>query len=76
MRLLSWFWRGWLKFAEIFGTIQMMVLLSALYFTFLGLMALPSRLISDPLGSKRRPQTNWVKRPPITDPLEYMRRQG
>ena len=76
MKLLSRGWHRWLKIAEFLGTVQMIVLLSLVYFTILGLVALPFRLVSDPLGFRKPGRSNWVQRPSIEEPLESMRRQG
>lgn len=69
-------WRGWLKFAEILGNIQMTILLSLIYWTLLLMLAIPFKLISDPLSIKRVRCSRWISRVPASDVLESMRRQG
>ena len=74
--ILSKIWRGWLKFAEIFGNVQMILLLSIIYWTFLLVLAVPFKFLSDPLRLKRGRDFGWVSREPESDVLQSMRRQG
>lgn len=69
-------WRRWLKFAELLGNIQMIVLLSLVYWIMLTLVAVPFRLLSDPLALRHPGRSRWVLRAPISHVLESMRRQG
>ena len=76
LRILGNGWRKWLKFAEILGNIQMIILLSIIYWTMLLTLALPFKLLADPLGLKKRQPPQWKHREHIADVLESMRRQG
>ena len=69
-------WRRWLKFAELLGNIQMMVLLSLVYWFMFTLVAVPFRLLSDPLALRHPSRARWVSRAPISHVLDSMRRQG
>ena len=48
-----------MKVAEVIGTVQMIIILSILYWLVLPLMAIPFKLLSDPLKIKRPSQSNW-----------------
>lgn len=75
-KVLAKVWRGWLKFAEVVGNVQMIVLLSIIYWTMLLVLAVPFKFLSDPLGLKRGRVFRWVSREPVSDVLESMRKQG
>lgn len=70
------FWSKWLRFAEIFGNIQMTILLTLVYWTILAVIAIPFRLLSNPLSIKASKPFSWTKREPNTDVLSSMKRQG
>ena len=55
-------WNRWLKVAEVIGTIQMLIILSILYWLILPLMAIPFKLLSDPLRIKRPSGSNWQEK--------------
>lgn len=55
-------WDRWLKIAEVVGTIQMMIVLSIIYWVVLPFMAIPFRIFSDPLKLKRPAHSNWRER--------------
>ena len=74
--ILSTAWRYWLKFAETLGNIQMVVLLTIIYWTGFLVLAIPFKLLSDPLSLKRPGGSRWIDRTPIADVLESMRKQG
>lgn len=76
MRLLRKLGRGWLKFAEVLGNVQMVLILSVVYWVMVLILALPLKLITDPLGLKGPHRGGWVKRGPSKDILESMRKQG
>ena len=81
MRLLRKLGRGWLKFAEILGNIQMVLILSIVYWVMVLILALPLKLLRDPLTLKGPRPGGWVKRIPATGELESgilesMRKQG
>ena len=73
--LLNRAWNGWLKFAVLLGNIQMTIILSVLYWTFVALFAIPFRLLADPLSLRSSQGTRWVQRPPDTVTLDSMRKQ-
>ena len=75
-RLLSKAWRRWMKVAEVIGTVQMVVLLTLLYWTAFSLVAIPFKFRSDPLGFKHRGGSGWTQRARQSDVLDSMRRQG
>ena len=69
-------WAAWLKFAEKLGTIQMMIILTAVYWVFVSVMALPFKLFSDPLMLKKNPKRNWnPKRHRPESVFESMKKQ-
>ncbi len=68
-------WRGWLKFAHILGTIQMVVVLSLIYYTMVAIMAIPFKLLADPLTLKRTNRGKWIEREPVSHTLDTMKNQ-
>jgi hypothetical protein len=52
-------WTAWLKFAEKLGTIQMMIILTVVYWVFISIMAIPFKLFTDPLILKKHSKSNW-----------------
>lgn len=76
VRILAKAWRYWLKFAEKLGNIQMVILLTIIYWTGFLVLAIPFKLLSDPLALKRPGASRWVHRTPVADILESMRKQG
>lgn len=76
LRVLSKAWRRWLKAAEILGNIQMVILLSLIYWTLLFPLAVPFRLFADPLALRDPRRARWITRHQVTDILQSMRKQG
>ena len=68
-------WKKWLRFAEVFGTIQMTVILTIIYWVFVGIMALPFKLVADPLRLKAISRANWRKKSQEVDVLASMKNQ-
>ena len=75
-RLLRAFWRRWLKFAEILGNVQMIVLLSLVYWTLFLFIALPFKVLAKPLTPRHREGVRWITRGPESNPARSMRDQG
>jgi hypothetical protein len=69
-------WRRWINFAHVIGNIQLIIMLSLVYWTLLLLVAIPFRLFADPLTLRPPESAPWVKRHPVSHSLENMRRQG
>ena len=68
-------WNGWLKIAEVIGTVQMVIILTLVYWTMITVMAIPFRFFSDPLALKGGGRPRWIQRVQPNDILENMRRQ-
>ena len=66
---------GWLAFAHLIGTAQMVVMLTVVYWVFIPLMYIPFGLISDPLRLRRSAGGGWRERDVPDDVMEYMLRQ-
>ena len=66
---------GWLAFAHLLGTVQMVVLLTVVYWVFIPLMYVPFGLISDPLRLRRSAGSWWREREVPDDAMEFMLRQ-
>ena len=75
-RILRIAWGRWLKIAEALGNIQMTILLSLIYWTFVLILAVPIKVLSDRLGLRHTGRAHWVDRSPEVDQLESMRKQG
>ena len=69
------FVNGWLAFAHLIGTVQMVVLLTVVYWVFIPFMYVPFGLIADPLRLRRSEGSWWREREVPDDALEYMTRQ-
>ena len=76
LRLLAKAWRLWLRFAEVFGNVQLTILLTLIYWTMLLFWALPYKVLSDPLALGNPERARWIHRSPGTDWLDSMRKQG
>ena len=66
---------GWLGFAHLIGAVQMVVLLTVVYWVFIPLMYIPFGLISDPLRLRRSQASGWREREVSGDVMESLRRQ-
>ena len=76
MRTLKPLWGRWLRLAETVGNFQMLLLLSLIYWTLLLIIAIPFKILSDPLKTRKSAQPQWTVREPIKEAMQYMRRQG
>ena len=76
LRILSIIWRRWLKIAERLGNIQLAILLSLIYWTMILLVAIPSKALSDPLALHNTNRPRWIRRGPVSDAMENLRKQG
>jgi hypothetical protein len=65
-----------MRFAEIFGNFQMILMLTVLYWTIVLLIAIPFKLLADPLSLRKNRGPSWTDRPPESDVMGSMRRQG
>ena len=65
----------WLAFAHLIGTVQMVVMLTVVYWVFIPLMYIPFGLISDPLRLRRSAGSGWREREIPNDAMEFMLRQ-
>ncbi len=75
LRILTVAWRGWLRFAEILGTIQMTVVLSFMYWVMLPIIAVPFKLFADPLTLRSQAGAGWVERHSGSQTLDEMEKQ-
>ena len=66
---------GWLAFAHLIGAVQMVVLLTVVYWVFIPLMYIPFGLIADPLRLRRSEASGWREREVSGDVMESLRRQ-
>ena len=74
-RVLKNIWRRWLRVAEVIGTVQMIVVLSMIYWVLIPALALPFKLLADPLAKKGPGGARWVQRPVTSNIFESMKRQ-
>ena len=73
---LKQLWQGWLKFAHVLGTIQMVIILTLVYWVMLSVMAIPYRLFADSLGNKGQGRKGWTIREQVADRWTTMKSQG
>ena len=76
LRFLAKAWRRWLRFAEIIGNIQMTILLSVIYWTAVLMVAVPFKVLADPLALRSSVSARWVLRTPASNLLDSMHKQG
>lgn len=69
-------WHGWLWFAELFGKLMFFLIMTVLYFTLVTLIAIPHRLLSDPLQLRDRGTSTWHLRPESASDRSSMQRQS
>lgn len=69
-------WRRWLRIAEVLGNIQLTIFLSLIYWTFLMVIAVPFKLLADPLTIRHSRNRGWIQRHPPADIFESMKKQG
>jgi hypothetical protein len=69
-------WRGWMKFAEKFGDLQMFFLLTLVFWVLMLPISLAFKFFADPFALRRSGGPRWTKRHPIGDILESMKKQG
>jgi len=69
-------WVKWIKLAEIIGNVQMIILLTVIYWTMMMVIAIPFKILADPLGLKKNRSINWIIKVDIVKDIEYMRKQG
>lgn len=69
-------WKRWLKVAQFIGNVQMIVLLSVVYWLMVTFLALPMKLFSDPLKMRKPGRSNWVERDKYVPAREFLQRPG
>ena len=69
-------WKGWLSVAQLIGTVQMVIVLTIVYWFFIPLVYIPFGLIADPLRLRKSSGSQWLEREQPDEILENMRRQG
>ena len=76
LKSLGRLWRGWRRLSEIIGNFNLGLLLSIIYWTFFTLIAIPFKLLADPLRFRPKNRRGWTLRRNPTNILEDMKRQG
>ena len=78
MKIWSFFWRKWKKFALKLAKVQTIILLTLFYFTLFALYALALKLIGRDLLNKRWKQNKsfWIEKPKYKIDLESSKRQS
>ena len=68
-------WARWIRIAEVIGTINMAIILTVIFVVIVGFMALPFKILADPLKVKKNQGSNWNKRIINKDILNSMKNQ-
>ena len=76
MPILRIIWNLWMKFVVWFGTVQMIFIVTVVYWLIVPFTGVIVALISDPLGRRLRNKSTWIAREKHPDPLADMKRQG
>ena len=69
-------WKAWLRFAEVVGTIQMIVLLTLIYIILVAPIAIVFMVFGDPLTQRSSHMMRWISRGPDGSSFTDMTRQG
>lgn len=76
METLRRVWEVWKRFGQFIGDIIARIALTLFYFTIFVPFGLGVRLLSDPLGTKRRSRSSlWLSRRTTDSTLQDARRQ-
>jgi hypothetical protein len=76
METLRRVWEVWKRFGRFIGDIVARIALTLFYFTIFVPFGLGVRLLSDPLGTKRRSRSSlWLSRRTTDSTLQDARRQ-
>ncbi len=76
MSILGKVWRKWIRIAEAIGNFQLIIFLAVIYWTLLLMIAVPFKILADPLGFRKKNIGVWIKRRRETHILDGMKRQG
>ena len=77
LRIFRKAWGVWLVVVRALGVVQMVVLLTIVYWVFMPILVIPVGKIADPLRLRNRDRCNWLRRDTDgEDVLESLRRQG
>ena len=68
-------WKRWIKIAELIGTINMMIVLTIIYLVIIPIMAIPVKIINDPLKLKSTSTPKWINRSQELFTIEKLRNQ-
>ena len=69
-------WKWWIKFIEIFGTVQMVIVLTVMFWILVVPLGLVVRWFEDPLGKRKPTETNWRYRNKPSSGPGFFRDQG
>lgn len=69
-------WRQWKRVAQVIGNFQARLLFTVFYFLLVTPIAVPFKVLADPLTIKRRRQSLWHPVPPDPSPWESSHRQS
>ena len=69
-------WAKWKTFLILFGNVQLVVVLTIIYWLMLPFLAIPTKLFSDSLAERRGSSAMWTLGEPQTHDMEFMQRQG
>ncbi len=69
-------WRLWLRIAVVIGNANLWVVTTVLFFTIIALMAVPYRVLGDPLRLRRGRTYAWIERANRSNDLAQMRKQS
>jgi hypothetical protein len=67
---------AWLKAVDVLGTVQMMIILTILYWLLVTPLGLIMPWFEDPLSSKKPSKTNWHERTSPSGGTDFFKDQG
>ena len=69
-------WRGWLKLAEVLGTIPLVVILTVIYWVVMTIMVIPFKLFANPPAKKQSTRPGWIQKEHAINSLAEIQNQG
>ena len=69
-------WNKWKQFVIFLGNVQIVVVLTIVYWLLMPFLAIPFKILADPLASRKGASAVWKDEDPLPHDMDFMRRQG
>jgi len=74
--MLKTAWRQWKRFIVFLGNVQIVIVLTIVYWLLMPFIALPFKFLSDPLAARKNAKSAWKDENPAPHDMEFLKRQG